>query len=116
MGNVVGQVTIGPLCVSFQAQASIAHCYHGGDGTGVPHCIVPVATASQLQLQGVVVYCRAATWGLYLKARLFNKTNAHGILQQGPRRPRTAVLDNIPGWCHTLATGATGGNGDEAWD
>ena len=42
MGKAVGQVTIGPRCVSFQVQSSIARCYHhGDDGTGVPfHCIV----------------------------------------------------------------------------
>jgi hypothetical protein len=59
MGNVVGQVTIGPLCISFQVQASIVHCYHGGDDTSVPlYCSGTVATAGQLQLQGAIVYCR----------------------------------------------------------
>lgn len=57
MGEVVGQVTIGPLCVSFQVQASIVRCYHGGD-VPVSHCIVRVVPASQLQPQGAIVCCR----------------------------------------------------------
>ena len=77
MGKAVGQVTIGPRCVSFQVQSSIARCYHhGDDGTGVPfHCIVrsPVTTPGRYRILSVMV--------LYLKAQLFNKRIAQEILQ-----------------------------------